>query len=145
MAQRTQEALPVPRLHLCQVQPDCRETAHYGSPGMSQLITELFLSMCPSKVALKRQQAAEDAIAIGLRAVATGAPMNTYLPPGPIFGIQVTEPEKHLLELNNKTTPNSESEDFDPNDSESVVEDSVGVDHNLKAISVDSTQTTGKV
>lgn len=41
---------------------------------------------------MKRQQATEDAIAIGLRAVATGAPHRGYLPPGPIFGIPVTEP-----------------------------------------------------
>lgn len=43
-------------------------------------------------MALKRQQATEDAIAMGLRAVATGAPHRGYLPPGPIFGIPVTEP-----------------------------------------------------
>lgn len=36
-------------------------------------------------MALKRQQAAEDAIAIGLRAIATGRNFG-YLPPGPIFG-----------------------------------------------------------
>lgn len=41
-----------------------------------------------AQVALKRQQAAEDAIAIGLRAVATGTPLS-YLPPGPIFGLPV--------------------------------------------------------
>ncbi|XP_076306749.1 doublesex- and mab-3-related transcription factor A2-like [Tachypleus tridentatus] len=45
-----------------------------------------------AQVALKRQQAAEDAIALGLRAVATGNSMH-YLPPGPIFGISVTEPK----------------------------------------------------
>lgn len=43
-------------------------------------------------MALKRQQATEDAIAMGLRAVATGAPVQGYLPPGPIFGLPVTEP-----------------------------------------------------
>ena len=43
-------------------------------------------------MALKRQQAAEDAIAMGLRAVATGAPLEGYLPSGPIFGMPVTEP-----------------------------------------------------
>lgn len=41
---------------------------------------------------MKRQQATEDAIAMGLRAVATGAPVQGYLPPGPIFGLPVTEP-----------------------------------------------------
>lgn len=44
------------------------------------------------QVALKRQQATEDAIALGLRAVATGGPMQGYLPPGPIYGMSITEP-----------------------------------------------------
>jgi hypothetical protein len=35
-------------------------------------------------VALKRQQAAEDAIALGLRAMTTGQQFG-YLPPGPVF------------------------------------------------------------
>ncbi|EEC04444.1 conserved hypothetical protein [Ixodes scapularis] len=39
-----------------------------------------------AQVALKRQQAAEDAIAMGLRAVATGTSL-PFLPPGPIFGL----------------------------------------------------------
>ncbi|KAG8179173.1 hypothetical protein JTE90_024377 [Oedothorax gibbosus] len=43
-----------------------------------------------AQVALKRSQAAEDAIAIGLRAVATGTPMS-YLPPGPIFGLPLVD------------------------------------------------------
>ena len=38
------------------------------------------------QVALKRQQAAEDAIALGIRAMATGESYN-YLPPGPILGL----------------------------------------------------------
>ncbi|XP_057371323.1 doublesex- and mab-3-related transcription factor dmd-4-like [Daphnia carinata] len=38
-----------------------------------------------AQVALKRQQATEDAIALGLRSVATGTRM-PFLPPGPIFG-----------------------------------------------------------
>ena len=38
------------------------------------------------QVALKRQQAAEDAIALGIRAMATGEHYN-YLPPGPILGL----------------------------------------------------------
>lgn len=46
-----------------------------------------------AQVALKRRQAAEDAIAIGLRAMATGGPLGTYLPQGPIFGLEITEPE----------------------------------------------------
>ncbi|KPM09710.1 doublesex- and mab-3-related transcription factor A2-like protein 2 [Sarcoptes scabiei] len=46
-----------------------------------------------AQVALKRRQAAEDAIAIGLRAMATGIPASSYLPQGPIFGLEITEPE----------------------------------------------------
>ena len=37
-------------------------------------------------MALKRQQAAEDAIALGIRAMATGENYN-YLPAGPILGL----------------------------------------------------------
>ena len=37
-------------------------------------------------MALKRQQATEDAIALGLRSVATGTRL-PFLPPGPIFGM----------------------------------------------------------
>ena len=37
-------------------------------------------------MALKRQQAAEDAIALGIRVMATGEHYN-YLPPGPILGL----------------------------------------------------------
>ena len=37
-------------------------------------------------MALKRQQAAEDAIALGIRAMATGESYN-YLPQGPILGL----------------------------------------------------------
>ena len=36
-------------------------------------------------MALKRQQATEDAIALGLRSVASGTRLS-FLPPGPIFG-----------------------------------------------------------
>ena len=38
------------------------------------------------QVALKRQQAAEDAIALGIRVMATGEHYN-YLPQGPILGL----------------------------------------------------------
>lgn len=48
-----------------------------------------------AQVALKRQQAAEDAIAIGLAAVATGTQYG-YLPPGPIFGMSITDPKDNL-------------------------------------------------
>ena len=43
-------------------------------------------------MALKRQQAAEDAIALSFRVAATGATLS-YLPQGPIFGLPVTEPK----------------------------------------------------
>ncbi|XKL62230.1 hypothetical protein PGB90_002063 [Kerria lacca] len=43
-----------------------------------------------AQVALKRQQAAEDAIAMGLAAVATGNQYG-YLPPGPIFGMKIID------------------------------------------------------
>lgn len=41
---------------------------------------------------MKRQQAAEDAIALGLAAVATGKQYG-FLPQGPIFGFEVTDPK----------------------------------------------------
>ncbi|XP_067207912.1 doublesex- and mab-3-related transcription factor A2-like isoform X2 [Linepithema humile] len=44
------------------------------------------------KVALKRQQAAEDAIALKMAKVATGQKLDR-LPPGKIFGMSVTEPK----------------------------------------------------
>lgn len=43
------------------------------------------------QVALKRQQAAEDSIALGLTAVMTGKKFG-FLPPGPIFGMAVPDP-----------------------------------------------------
>lgn len=46
------------------------------------------------QVALKRQQAHEDARAMSLQAIVTGRPLSEdYLPPGPIFGMEVTEPK----------------------------------------------------
>ncbi|XP_049954979.1 doublesex- and mab-3-related transcription factor A2-like [Schistocerca serialis cubense] len=45
-----------------------------------------------AQVALKRQQAAEDAIALGLVAVTTGAEYG-FLPQGPIFGMSTTAPQ----------------------------------------------------
>ncbi|XP_054287860.1 doublesex- and mab-3-related transcription factor dmd-4-like [Macrosteles quadrilineatus] len=44
-----------------------------------------------AQVALKRQQAAEDSIALGLTAVMTGKKFG-FLPPGPIFGMSVPDP-----------------------------------------------------
>lgn len=49
-----------------------------------------------AQVALKRRQAAEDAIAMGLRAISTGEPVTEYLPAGPIFGLAVTEPQGNI-------------------------------------------------
>ncbi|KAG7165105.1 doublesex- and mab-3-related transcription factor A2-like isoform X2 [Homarus americanus] len=45
-----------------------------------------------AQVALKRQQAAEDAIAMTFRVAATGTTC-PFLPQGPIFGLPVTEPQ----------------------------------------------------
>lgn len=46
------------------------------------------------QVALKRQQAHEDARAMSLQEFVTGKSLsNSYLPPGPIFGMVVTEPK----------------------------------------------------
>ncbi|KAB0795237.1 hypothetical protein PPYR_12076 [Photinus pyralis] len=50
-----------------------------------------------AQVALKRQQAAEDAIALHLASAESGTTYE-YLPPGRIFGMQVTSPETELLE-----------------------------------------------
>ncbi|RWS10765.1 doublesex and mab-3 related transcription factor 3-like protein [Dinothrombium tinctorium] len=65
-----------------------------------------------AQVALKRQQAAEDAIAMGLRAVTTGKSAEGCLSPGPIFGMQVTEPLVEKEEEN-------ENEETNENDSDS--------------------------
>lgn len=62
-------------------------------------------------MALKRQQAAEDAIALKMAKVATGQKLNR-LPPGKIFGMAVTEP-KSAVDTNKREDPkeNVESED----------------------------------
>lgn len=59
-----------------------------------------------AQVALKRQQAAEDAIAMGLRAVATGTPLG-YLPPGPIFGIPLPQAPNSIGGPQEQTTERS--------------------------------------
>ncbi|XP_076630272.1 doublesex- and mab-3-related transcription factor A2 [Colletes latitarsis] len=56
-----------------------------------------------AQVALKRQQAAEDAIALKMAKVATGQKLNR-LPPGKIFGMAITEP-KPATEANQDTDP----------------------------------------
>lgn len=49
------------------------------------------------QVALKRQQAHEDARAMSLQEFVTGKPLHdSYLPQGPIFGMEVTEPKPKL-------------------------------------------------
>ncbi|XP_056636994.1 doublesex- and mab-3-related transcription factor dmd-4-like [Diorhabda sublineata] len=53
-----------------------------------------------AQVALKRQQAAEDAIALHLAAKESGATYE-YLPPGRIFGMQVTSPEPESANADN--------------------------------------------
>lgn len=58
---------------------------------------------------MKRQQAAEDAIAIGLRAMATGGNGEGYLPPGPIIGIAVTEPRVNHDEIMKDASNDSET------------------------------------
>lgn len=49
------------------------------------------------QVALKRQQANEDARAMSLQEFVTGKPLeDSYLPQGPIFGMEVTDPKPKL-------------------------------------------------
>lgn len=51
------------------------------------------------QVALKRQQAQEDARAISLQEFVTGKALpDSYLPPGPIFGLVVTDPKPKRVE-----------------------------------------------
>ena len=56
-------------------------------------------------MALKRQQAAEDALALSFRVVATGA-SHPFLPQGPIFGLPVTEPKVQEEKGNTKFQAN---------------------------------------
>lgn len=59
------------------------------------------------QVALKRQQAHEDARAMSLQELLFGKPLpDSYLPPGPIFGMVVTEPKP---KAENASTPSSHS------------------------------------
>lgn len=48
-----------------------------------------------TQVALKRQQAAEDRIALHLAAAAGALQQPTALPPGRIYGMTVTPPTQH--------------------------------------------------
>lgn len=60
------------------------------------------------QVALKRQQAHEDARAISLQEFVTGKPLaDSYLPPGPIFGMVVTEPKPKGEPKTTRASPRS--------------------------------------
>lgn len=59
------------------------------------------------QVALKRQQAAEDAIALHLASAESGTTYE-YLPPGRIFGMQVTSPEPDAVTSNSEIQSTSE-------------------------------------
>ncbi|XP_045474071.1 doublesex- and mab-3-related transcription factor A2-like [Harmonia axyridis] len=56
------------------------------------------------QVALKRQQAAEDAIALHLASAQSGTKYD-YLPPGRIYGMQVTSPEPQSPDLPEEKIP----------------------------------------
>ncbi|XP_014675028.1 PREDICTED: doublesex and mab-3 related transcription factor 3, truncated-like [Priapulus caudatus] len=64
-----------------------------------------------AQVALKRQQAAEDAIAMGLRSCSPNGPYN-YLPSGPIWGTIPGDPPPVKSKLSS-TSINSEKRDID--------------------------------
>ncbi|XP_011876696.1 PREDICTED: doublesex- and mab-3-related transcription factor A2-like, partial [Vollenhovia emeryi] len=70
------------------------------------------------KVALKRQQAAEDAIALKMAKVATGQKLDR-LPPGKIFGMSVTEP-KSTVGRNEDVTPATKKVDGISEDSKDL-------------------------
>ncbi|XP_050450804.1 doublesex- and mab-3-related transcription factor 3-like [Cataglyphis hispanica] len=71
-----------------------------------------------AQVALKRQQAAEDAIALKMAKVATGQKLDR-LPPGKIFGMSVTEP-KSTLDQNEDAIPASKKLDKISEDSKDL-------------------------
>lgn len=63
-----------------------------------KVIIKLFISInyfVYRQVALKRQQAVEDAIALRLASTETGKAMDS-LPPGKIYGMTVTEPKPEI-------------------------------------------------
>ncbi|XP_076266461.1 doublesex- and mab-3-related transcription factor dmd-4-like [Rhynchophorus ferrugineus] len=67
-----------------------------------------------AQVALKRQQAAEDAIALHLASAESGTTYD-YLPPGRIYGMQVTSPETEPSEApppTDKTVPEPDKADI---------------------------------
>ncbi|XP_050499673.1 doublesex- and mab-3-related transcription factor A2-like [Diabrotica virgifera virgifera] len=65
-----------------------------------------------AQVALKRQQAAEDAIALHLAAKESGTTYE-YLPPGRIFGMQVTSPEPEASAAKNDSSNSADSSNQD--------------------------------
>ncbi|XP_070516349.1 doublesex and mab-3 related transcription factor 3, truncated [Cardiocondyla obscurior] len=71
-----------------------------------------------AQVALKRQQAAEDAIALKMAKVATGQKLDR-LPPGKIFGMSVTEP-KSTADQNEDATTAGKKLDATPEDSKEL-------------------------
>ncbi|XP_059473380.1 doublesex- and mab-3-related transcription factor dmd-4 [Neocloeon triangulifer] len=62
-----------------------------------------------AQVALKRQQAAEDAIALGLRAMATGQQFG-FLPPGPVFAGVADSADDQKIEVETVEAPAQPSE-----------------------------------
>ncbi|XP_015108895.1 doublesex- and mab-3-related transcription factor 3 [Diachasma alloeum] len=74
-----------------------------------------------AQVALKRQQAAEDAIALSMAKVATGQRFD-HLPPGKIFGMAVTAP--------NMCPPLSSFQSDDSNNQNSIKDTAVGLQSN---------------
>ena len=87
LAEGSQEELQVQGLRVRQVQPHPGETASHGSSGTWRWrwsVTNTILIIL--QVALKRQQAAEDALALNMRSVASGEAM-VSLPEGPIIGL----------------------------------------------------------
>ncbi|XP_044754557.1 doublesex- and mab-3-related transcription factor A2-like [Coccinella septempunctata] len=75
------------------------------------------------QVALKRQQAAEDAIALHLASAQSGTKYE-YLPPGRIYGMQVTSPEPASPDLPEAKTP----EDSKESSQEEIVVSSASLD-----------------
>ena len=82
-----------------------------------------------AQVALKRQQAAEDAIAMGLRCISP----TSQLPPGPVFGDEKTvvmrEGKKIIVKKIDKNVK-SDSECMESNEDESEEEDEIESDTN---------------
>ncbi|CAG9769819.1 unnamed protein product [Ceutorhynchus assimilis] len=84
-----------------------------------------------AQVALKRQQAAEDAIALHLASAESGTTYE-YLPPGRIYGMQVTSPEAEPLDGDDPP----QSEKFS-SPSEKLPSDGVKDDVNVSPASVE--------